>query len=56
MIHDMYLMQVKTPDESKEPWDYYNVVETIKGEAAWTTKAEIEVRRSGSDRRERERP
>ena len=23
MIHDMYLMQVKTPDESNEPWDYY---------------------------------
>ena len=40
MIHDMYLMQVKTPDKSNEPWDYYNVVETFKGEAAWTTKAE----------------
>ena len=40
MVHDMYLMQVKTPDKSVEPWDYYNVVETIKGEAAWTTKAE----------------
>ncbi len=40
MIHDMYLMQVKTPDKSVEPWDYYNVVETIKGEAAFTTKAE----------------
>ena len=40
MIHDMYLMQVKTPETSKEPWDYYNVVETIKGEAAWTTKAD----------------
>ena len=40
MIHDMYLMQVKSPDKSVEPWDYYNVVETIKGEAAWTTKAE----------------
>jgi branched-chain amino acid transport system substrate-binding protein len=40
MIHDMYLMQVKSPDKSTEPWDYYNVVETIKGEAAWTTKAE----------------
>ena len=40
MIHDMYLMQVKAPEASKEPWDYYNVVETIKGEAAWTTKAE----------------
>ena len=40
MVHDMYLMQVKSPDKSVEPWDYYNVAETIKGEAAWTTKAE----------------
>jgi len=40
MIHDMYLMQVKTPDKSTEPWDYYNVVQTFKGEEAWTTKAE----------------
>ncbi len=40
MVHDMYLMQVKSPDKSVEPWDYYNVVQTFKGEAAWTTKAE----------------
>ncbi|MBZ8138427.1 ABC transporter permease [Rubrivivax gelatinosus] len=40
MVHDMYLMQVKTPDKSVEPWDYYNVVQTFKGEEAWTTKAE----------------
>jgi branched-chain amino acid transport system substrate-binding protein len=40
MIHDMYLMQVKTPAESTEPWDYYKVAETFKGDAAWTTKAE----------------
>jgi branched-chain amino acid transport system substrate-binding protein len=40
MVHDMYLMQVKTPAESVEPWDYYKVVETFKGETAWTTKAE----------------
>ena len=40
MVHDMYLMQVKSPDKSTEPWDYYNVVETFKGETAWTTKAE----------------
>ncbi|MGY4831706.1 ABC transporter substrate-binding protein [Sphaerotilaceae bacterium SBD11-9] len=40
MVHDMYLMQVKTPAQSKEPWDYYNVVDTIKGETAWTTKAD----------------
>jgi branched-chain amino acid transport system substrate-binding protein len=40
MVHDMYLMQVKSPDKSVEPWDYYNVVQTFKGEQAWTTKAE----------------
>ncbi len=40
MVHDMYLMQVKSPDQSAEPWDYYKVAEVIKGEAAWTTKAE----------------
>ena len=40
MIHDMYLMQVKSPDKSNEPWDYYNIAETFKGETAWTTKAE----------------
>ncbi|MBI2751133.1 MAG: ABC transporter substrate-binding protein [Burkholderiales bacterium] len=40
MVHDMYLMQVKSPDKANEPWDYYNVVETFKGETAWTTKAE----------------
>ncbi|NVO05576.1 MAG: ABC transporter substrate-binding protein [Rhodoferax sp.] len=40
MVHDMYLMQVKSPAQSTEPWDYYNVVQTFKGEEAWTTKAE----------------
>jgi branched-chain amino acid transport system substrate-binding protein len=40
MIHDMYLMQVKTPETSTTPWDYYNVVATTKGEDAFLTKAE----------------
>ena len=40
MVHDMYLMQVKSQAESTEPWDYYKVVQTFKGEEAWTTKAE----------------
>jgi len=40
MIHDMYLMQVKTPAESKEPWDYYKVIATVPGDDAYTTKAE----------------
>src|SRR3954468_4913639 len=40
VIHDMYLMQVKSPDKSTEPWDYYNVVQVLKGEEAWTPKSE----------------
>ncbi|HEY8100553.1 MAG TPA: ABC transporter substrate-binding protein [Burkholderiaceae bacterium] len=40
MVHDMYLMQVKTPAESKAPWDYFKVVQTIPGDKAYMTKAE----------------
>jgi branched-chain amino acid transport system substrate-binding protein len=40
MIHDMYLMQVKAPNESKTPWDYFKIVATIPGDQAFTTKAE----------------
>jgi branched-chain amino acid transport system substrate-binding protein len=40
MVHDIYLMQVKKPSESKYPWDYYKVVSTVPGEQAFTTKAE----------------
>lgn len=40
MVHDMYLMQVKTPAESKKPWDYYKVVATIPGDKAYTSVAE----------------
>jgi branched-chain amino acid transport system substrate-binding protein len=40
MVHDMFLMQVKTPAESTTPWDYYKVLQTIKGDEAFTTKAE----------------
>ena len=35
MIHDMYVMQVKTPQESKYPWDYYKVVKKMSGEEAF---------------------
>jgi len=35
MIHDMYVMQVKSPQESKYPWDYYKVVKVMKGEDAF---------------------
>ncbi len=40
MLHDMYLMQVKKPAESKYPWDYYKIVQTIAGDKAYNTKAE----------------
>ena len=39
-VHDMYLVQVKSPAESKQPWDYYKVVQKLKGEEVFTTKAE----------------
>jgi branched-chain amino acid transport system substrate-binding protein len=35
MVHDMYVMQVKTPTESKYPWDYYKVVKKMPGEEAF---------------------
>jgi branched-chain amino acid transport system substrate-binding protein len=35
MVHDMYLFQVKTPAESKGPWDYYKKLATIPGEQAF---------------------
>ncbi|HWW72197.1 MAG TPA: ABC transporter substrate-binding protein [Duganella sp.] len=40
MVHDMFLMEVKKPSESKYPWDYYKVVATIPGDQAYATKAE----------------
>lgn len=40
MIHDMYLFEVKSPKESKAPWDYYKLVATVPGEQAFTTPAE----------------
>ena len=40
MVHDMYLMQVKTPEESKGPWDYYNVVDKVSGEKAFGPASE----------------
>lgn len=40
MVHDMFLMQVKAPNESKTPWDYFKIVATIPGDQAFTTKAE----------------
>ena len=35
MIRDMYLFEVKSPAESKYPWDYYKLKATIPGEQAF---------------------
>ncbi len=40
LISDVYLMEVKKPDESKEPWDYYKVLATVPGDEAYIKPAE----------------
>ncbi|HEY3533022.1 MAG TPA: ABC transporter substrate-binding protein, partial [Casimicrobiaceae bacterium] len=34
-IHPAYLVQVKTPAESKQPWDYYKILATIPADEAF---------------------
>ena len=41
MVHDMYLVEVKTPAESRGPWDYNKIIATIPGDQAF--------RRAGED-------
>ncbi len=40
MIHDLYLMEVKKPSESKGPWDFYKLLATIPGEQAFRPVSE----------------
>jgi branched-chain amino acid transport system substrate-binding protein len=40
MFHDMYLMEVKKPEASQGPWDYYNVLATVPAEEAFIDPAE----------------
>jgi branched-chain amino acid transport system substrate-binding protein len=35
MVHDLMLVQVKSPEESKYPWDYYKILTKISGEDAF---------------------
>jgi branched-chain amino acid transport system substrate-binding protein len=35
VLRDMYLLQVKKPEESKGPWDYMKIVQTVPGEQAY---------------------
>lgn len=40
LLHDFYLVSVKSPKESKEPWDYYNIVKTVSGQDAYIPLAD----------------
>ncbi|WP_060567670.1 ABC transporter substrate-binding protein [Aurantimonas manganoxydans] len=44
MVYDMYLFQVKAPDDSTQPWDYYNEISTVPGNEAF-----LSVEDSGCD-------
>ena len=35
VIHDVYVFQVKSPEESKYDWDFYKLIDTIPGEKAF---------------------
>ncbi len=40
VIRDMYLLQVKDPKDSKYPWDYYKILQTVPGDKAFRPLAE----------------
>jgi branched-chain amino acid transport system substrate-binding protein len=40
LVHDMYLVQVKPPEESRQPWDYYKILSIIPGDKAFRPLAE----------------
>jgi branched-chain amino acid transport system substrate-binding protein len=40
VIRSMYLFQVKSPEESKYPYDYYKLLNTVSGEQAFRPLAE----------------
>ena len=40
MVHDLRLMEIKSPADSKGPWDYYKQVQMIPGEQAFASKSE----------------
>ncbi len=39
-VHDILLLQVMTPEQSTHPWDYDNLIKTVPGEQAFTSKEE----------------
>jgi branched-chain amino acid transport system substrate-binding protein len=42
VLHDMYLVKVKSPEQSKKPYDYYEVLTKIPGNEAFRPLSESE--------------
>jgi branched-chain amino acid transport system substrate-binding protein len=42
LVHDFYLVEVKTPAEVKGPWQYYKVIEKIPGSEAYQPLSQSE--------------
>ena len=42
MVHDMYLVQIKTATESHDPWDLVKIIKTIPGDEAFRPLSESE--------------
>jgi branched-chain amino acid transport system substrate-binding protein len=40
LIHDMFLVEVKAPEESRRPWDYYKILSIIPGDQAFRPLSE----------------
>ncbi len=40
MVHDMYLVQVKSPAESKGEWDIYKILKTLPGDEVYRPMSE----------------
>lgn len=40
MVADLYLFEVKKPEESKRPWDYYKLLAKVPGNTAYPTAQE----------------
>jgi branched-chain amino acid transport system substrate-binding protein len=40
MVHDMYLMRIKKPEESKQKWDLYENLATVPGDEAFRPMAD----------------
>jgi branched-chain amino acid transport system substrate-binding protein len=42
MVHDMFLVQIKTPAESKDSWDLVKIIKIIPGDEAFRPLSESE--------------